>query len=149
MKNHIRDYATEAFRFYARNGKSADKYKQKIYDEALEEYKKRLQSKSGISNPTEAAIMRAEAAVNEKLAEIKDMEAVELTLRELEVSRERNMKKAVEIVYFTDAHKELEKGDINKRVHIAELSIPASERAIYKWLGKARKIFAGNRGLRI
>lgn len=148
MKNHIRDYATEAFRFYAKNGMSADKYKQQIYDKALEEQKKN-EGKSGISKPTEAAIMRAEAAVNAKIAEIKDMEAVELTIKELEISMSCNMKKAIEIVYFADPDKKLEKGDIHNRVHFAEVNIPASEKTIYRWLGKARKIFAENRGLRV
>jgi CRISPR/Cas system CMR-associated protein Cmr5 small subunit len=148
MKNHVRDYATEAFRFYARNGKSADRYKQKIYDEALEEQKK-VEGSSGISDPTPAAIMRAESAVNAKIAEIEDMEAVELTIRELEVARNCKMKRTIEIVYFSDADKKLEKGDIHNRVCKAELDIPASEKTIYRWLSKARKIFAENRGLRI
>lgn len=160
MKNHIRDYATAAFIFYAANGRSADKYKEKIYQEALEKQSK-IEKSSGISKPTEAAIMRAEAAVNEKLAEIKDMEAVEKTLAELRAynsfyensSRlmryERtNIVMAVEIVYFTDSKKELQKGDIHDRVHKAALEIPASEKTIYRWLGKARKMFAENRELR-
>jgi hypothetical protein len=147
MKNHIRDYATEAFRFYARNGKSAEKYKQKIYDEALQELSK--EKGSGISKPTEAAIMRAETAVNEKVAEIKDMEAVELTMAELNASKYRDYVQAIEFVYFKDADKKLQKGDIYNRVHQAEINIPASERTIYNWLSKARKIFAINRGLRI
>ena len=85
MKDYLRDYCTEAFRFYACNGMNADKYKQKIYDEALEEYTKHEKG-SGISCPTEAAIIRAENAVDEKLAEIKDMEAVEMTIAELEAA---------------------------------------------------------------
>lgn len=149
MKNHIRDYATEAFRFYARIGMTADKYKQKIYDEALEDYKQRQKS-AGISYPTEAAIIRAEKAVDEKLAEIKDIEAVEMTMAELQASLcNHGVIEAIDIVYFKDADKKLRKGDIHDRVHIAEINIPASERTIYYWLGQARQIFAENRGLRI
>lgn len=160
MKNHIRDYATAAFIFYAANGRSAEGYKEMIYKKALEKQSK-IEKCSGVSKPTEAAIMRAEAAVNEKLAEIKDMEAVEKTLAELRacssfyenpsrlMKHERtNIVMAIEIVYFTDAEKELQKGDIHNRVHKAVLEIPASEKTVYRWLGKARKIFAEKRELR-
>lgn len=148
MKDYLRDYCTEAFRFYACNGMSADKYKQKIYDEALEQ-QKRLEGKSGIGSPTEAAIIRAEAAVDEKLAEIKDMEAVEMTLAELHARAMPYIVQAIKIVYFNDAGKELEPGDISLRVHAAELDIPASESSIYRYLRKARILFAEHRGLRI
>ncbi|ABQ23673.1 hypothetical protein [Clostridium kluyveri] len=149
MKNHIRDYATAAFRFYAEQDMSADEYKKKIYDEALEDYKKRQKSE-GISFPIEAAIIRAERAVNEKLAEIKDMEAVELTVAELRVKPQgKAIVQAIETVYFKDADKELEKGDIHRRVHTAEIYIPASQKTVYRWLRDARKLFAEKRGLRI
>lgn len=148
MKDYLRDYCTEAFRFYACNGMNADKYKQKIYDEALEQ-QKRLEGKSGIGSPTEAAIIRAEAAVDEKLAEIKDMEAVEMTLAELHARAMPYIVQAIKIVYFQDAGKELEPGDISLRVHAAELYIPASERSVYYYLKKARILFAEHRGLRI
>lgn len=148
MKNHIRDYATAAFRFYAEKNMSADEYKKKIYDEALEDYKKRQKS-AGISCPTEAAIIRAERAVNEKLAEIKDMEAVELTVAELRVKPQgRAIVQAIEIIYFKDADKELKKGDIHSRVHTAEIYIPASQNTVYRWLREARRLFAEKRGLR-
>lgn len=148
MKDHIRDYATEAFRFYAKNGKSADKYREKIYNQALEEIKKR-EGSTGISCPTESAIIRAENAVDEKLAEIKDMEAVEMTLAELKGIREPFTIKAIEIVYFKDCDKTLEKGDIKSRVAKAGIEINADERSIYRWLKKARDIFAYQRGLRL
>lgn len=148
MKDHIRDYATAAFRFYAKNGMSAEYYKTKLYEEALEEQNK-FEKGSGVSKPTEAAIMRAEFAVNAKIAEINDMEAVEKTIAELRSTRKKDTVQAIEIVYFKEPDRELEKGDINNRAHEAELSIPASERTIYYYLGAARKLFAEIRGLRI
>lgn len=151
MKNHIRDYATEAFRFYAKINMTADKYKQKIYDEALFNYTKKMKG-SGISYPTESAIIAAENEVNEKLAEIKDMEAVEMTLAEIRASGPYSSKaivQAIEIVYFAEANKELERGDISSRIHKAEIEIPASQPTIYRWLCRARTIFAEQRGLRI
>lgn len=149
MKDHIRDYATEAFRFYAKNGKSAEKFKQKIYIEALEEIKKRETSvKDGISKPTEKAIIAAEEAVSERISEILDMEAVDKVLAEFDVRR-KVINKAIEIVYFTDPDKELQSGDIKNRVVKASVEIHADERSIYRWLKKARELFAYQRGLRI
>lgn len=148
MKNHIRDYATEAFRFYAKQNMSADKYKQKIYDEALFNYTKKMKG-LGISCPTESAIIAAENEVIQKLAEINDMVAVEMTLSELRATHKIYIARAIEIVYFKDADKELEKGNIHDRVHAAELDIPASERSVYYYLGQARELFAEHRGLRI
>jgi len=148
MKNHIRDYATEAFRFYAKINMSADKYKQKIYDEALFNYKKKMKG-LGISFPVESAIIAAENEVTQKLAEIKDMEAVEMTMAELRASHKMWIIRAIEIVYFKDADKELEKGNIHDRAHTAELDIPASERSVYYYLSEARYIFAEHRGLRL
>lgn len=150
MKDYIRDYATEAFRFYALNGKSAEKFKQKIYIEALDEIKKReTQVKDGVSKPTEKAIIAAEKAVNERISEIMDMEAVDKVLAELEARHKKHIVKAIDIVYFTDIDKELEFGDIKSRVAKSSVDIPASERSIYGWLKQARQLFAYQRGLRI
>lgn len=147
-KDYIRDYATEAFRFYARNGMSAEQYKQKIYNEALVNMEKR-KGNIGVSCPTEAAIIRAENEVDRKMAEIKDIEAVEMTLNELTAMMRRDMIKAIEIVYFEDANKDMKLGDVQDRVHKAGLDIPASERTIYRWLRRVRDLFALKRGLRI
>lgn len=148
MKDYLRDYATAAFRFYTKNGMSAEKFKQKIYDEALEQMKKK-EGHSGVSKPTEAAITRAENAVDEKLAEIKDMEAVEKVLAELKGTRRGYIVQAIEFVYFKEPDKDIELGDIKNRVIEASLKIPAGERTIYRWLRQARELFAYQRGLRV
>lgn len=150
MKDYIRDYATAAFRFYAENGMSAEKFKQKIYIEALDAIKKKeTQVKEGVSKPTEKALIAAEKAVNERISEILDMEAVDKVLAELEARRKKYIVKAIEIVYFKDNDKELLSGDIKNRVIKASNEIPASERSIYGWLKQARELFAYQRGLRI
>lgn len=146
-KDNIRDYATEAFRFYASCGKlTADEIMQKIrediYTESAGEF---LVSVSGnYSDAVAHAMMKAEDAIKEMEFEIRDILAVEKTLKRL-TAYER---KAVEIVYFTDPEKELGKGEISDRVHQAEFAIPASERSIYGWLARARRVFAEERGLR-
>lgn len=150
MKDHIREYATEAFRFYASVRMTADQYKKMIYDETLENYKKKETNNSfSISKPVEAAIMAAEKEVDKRISEIRDLEAVEMTLSELTAMYRYDIIQAVKIVYFKEPEEGIKKGEIQNRVHTAELSIPASERSIYRWLGKARKLFAEKRGLRI
>jgi len=55
----------------------------------------------------------------------------------------------VEMVYQKDCWQELEWGDIETRVHYAEIHIPASIRQIYRWLNQVCQEFAKERGLRI
>ncbi|MCB2297781.1 hypothetical protein [Clostridium tagluense] len=147
MKDYLRDYVTAAFRFYAKNDKSAEKYKKKIYIQALEEGMIREGGKSGVSKPTESAVIAAERAVSLKIAEIRDMEAVEKVIAELDVKRRRDIIKAIEYVYFSNPEKDIE--DIKAKVHHAEIFIPASERSIYRWLRQSRDLFAVERGLRV
>ena len=147
-KDNIRDYATEAFRFYAACGKlTSAELEQMVRDRIYQQSRKAvLRSGSGMpSDATAVAVMKAEDAVRDLQAEILDITAVEKTLKRLNAQQ----RKAVEIVYFTDPEKDLERNDISDRVHKAELSIPASEQSIYKWLRKARIFFAEERGLRI
>lgn len=153
MKDYLKDYATAAFRFYAKNGKSAEEYKKRIHDEALETIRRReVKTKGSGGSPTEAMLIEAERMISDKMAEIKDMEAIESTIRQLEVMRfgqGKGIIQAIEYVYFKDADKEIIKGDIYNRVHAAEIDIHASERSIYYWLRQAREIFAIERGLRV
>ena len=146
-KDNIRDYATEAFRFYAACGKlTAEQLKQKIYDDIYRQSKKEhLRSGSGIhSDATAYAVIAAEEALKDMKAEFEDIIAVEKTLYRLR----RHAKQAVEIVYFTDADKPLHKGDISERVQKASNQIPADVSMVYEWLWDARRIFAEERGLR-
>lgn len=147
MKDYLRDYVTAAFRFYAKNDKSAEKYKKKVYIKALEEGMIREGIKSGISKPTESAVIAAERAVSLMVAEIKDMEAVEKVIAELDVKGRCDIVQAIEYVYFSDPEEDIE--NIKAKVHIAEIYIPASERSIYYWLRQARELFAVERGLRM
>ena len=151
QKDHIRDYATSAFRLYAAHGKpTRDQLRQRLYDEALEESKREIVHVRGISNPTQTAINQAEIAVINKRAELEDIEAVERTMTALaENPNSAVIAKVIEMVYFVAPKKQLKKGDISDRVHKAELAIPASERQIYRWLKQARGFFAMERGLRL
>ena len=148
-KDHIRDYATAAFRFYKASG-GAEAYKNKVWNDALMKSQKSDYKNNGISKPTEAAIMRAQTAVDKAVADIAELEAVERTLDIISGKQNgRAMLEAVNIVYFTDADKALKKGDIHNRVTNASSNIPVSESSVYKYLKKARFCFAVERGLRI
>ncbi len=137
-KDHIRDYATEAFRFYARWG-GRDSYVKSLLSD-LQQHKG-----SGICSPTESALIHKEQVMREHMAEIADLEAVENVLRICG----HDVRQAVEMVYLAKPYEELEWGEIKQRVHYAEIHIPASQATIYRWLARARRMFAEERGLRL
>lgn len=142
-KDHIRDYATEAFRFYAKTGGS-----EKYIEHIIQDLQK--QQGNGVCSPTESALISKEKAIEARSAEFADLRAVDKVLSILDMSKQgKFIREAMEYVYFKDCDKEVEKGDISSRIHNAEINIPASERQIYYWLKKARMLFAEERGLRI
>jgi hypothetical protein len=144
-KSHIRDYATSAFQFYAKCG-SLKRYIDKVKEEVISEQGEG--SGTGISTPTEATQERVDKRLNEIRSELWDLEAVENTVRRLELSMGGTDKlKALRTVYIQEA--QIDKGDIKLRVHKAEIGIPASEKTIYRWLADARRIFAEERELRM
>ena len=145
MKDHIRDYATEAFRFYARLGfPSYEDIRREIYDDALKLAKSELDHGKGIRKPTEAAVIRVQAAVDTHADMLNDILAVETTLRALP----DECRRAVELVYFAGAGKPLNRGDIAGRVATAASAIPADRRTVFRWLKTARRMFALERRLR-
>lgn len=150
-KDFARDYATEAFRFYAKCGKPTyDELYQKIYDEAMKssQGQEHLGIQGGISKPTEQTVLKADSEVERRKAELLDVLAVERVLWKLKEDKKDVAEKIIEMVYFVDADKELEKGDIARRVDNASLEIPMSEAQIYRYLRLARMLFCEERGLR-
>lgn len=145
-KDNIRDYATEAFRFYAACGRlTAEQLKQRVYEDIYSQQKREyLRGGNMPSDATAYAVMAAEDAMRDMRAEFEDIIAVEKTLQRLT----QPQRQAVELVYFINPEQPLERNDISERVHRAELEIPASERSVYRYLYRARKIFAEERGLR-
>jgi hypothetical protein len=144
-KDVIRDYATEAFRFYAAQGKPTYRsLKAQYMAVALEEYKKVHEKNPGISKPTEAAVIYAEKQLEKKEAELRDILAVEkVYMTSGDLARQ-----VIEIVYFTEPKEPLKKGDITARVNKACTDLYISERAVYRILKAARIKFAEERGLR-
>lgn len=149
-KDNIRDYATEAFRYYAAMGRpSYDAIKDKLYRFFLaEENRSDVGSKDCLSKPTEQALINAQNRTDEFESELKDILAVENTLKILSYQKNgADIKKAIEIVYFTNPTKDIGKGEISERVHAAELAIRITEPTVYRYLRQAREIFASERGL--
>jgi len=145
IKDHIRDYATEAFRLYKReNGLKGYALKLKrIADDRVKQ-----SGSSGVSKPTEMAVMYLQKLEEEHSANIADLTAVERVLFLLNYKKKIEIVKAIEYVYFVEAHINIKRCDIQDRVNKASIEIPASERNIYYWLKNARDLFAFERGLR-
>ncbi len=149
-KDHIRDYATEAFRFYALVGISAIEYREKIRNEAINTVVKRMGKATKGGSPTEAQLIYADKMIEEKISEIEDLEAVEKVLSECETQGFTGieMKEVIKIVYFTDPKRLIKKGEIRERVLKASTKLSISESTAYRYLKRARLLFAHNRGLR-
>lgn len=149
-KDHIRDYATEAFRFYANVGISTIEYKEKVRREAMDAIVKRESAPKVGGSPTEALLIYGEKAVEEKLSEIEDLEAVEKTLKEFEakIYGKTVILPLIEMVYFTECDREIRRGEIRDRVVKACTNLSISESTAYRYLKKARLLFAHNRKLR-
>lgn len=141
IKDYLRDYSTAAFNLYGKVG-NVENYK-KILLEEIEEIK--YNSGSGISKPTEAALMRAEEQLSSKIATIKDLEAVEKTLNELK-ARNKEMYNVVMDVYVKNTFK---KGSIENTVLRVASDNFLCRATVYNYLKTARRIFAYTRGLRI
>ena len=147
-KTHYRDYATEAFRFLAREG-SSKAYAQRIYNEELERQKKYETISGGISAPVESAVIRAESAVQQAIAAVRDLEAAEFALYAVERMRCRGAADAVRMVYMECPFEDIARGEIGRRTAKACVQIPAGEKTVYRWLALARDLFAEKRGLRV
>lgn len=145
-KDHIRDYTTEAFRYYAKIGKTAEQLKNDIGMAIIDEKSNVMFSvNKTLSSPIESVILKKEQIINSLQAEIADIDAVDKTLNRLD----KDSRQAVQIVYFTDADKALERNDISFRVRKASLTIPCGESTVYRLLKRARNVLAEERGLRI
>ena len=136
IKTHYRDYAPEAFRLLALEG-SAEKYRSRIWNQAIEDISNSESRSGSVSAPTEAAIMRAQKALDDAKATVLDLEAAEFAV------------KAVKAVYMIMPDQPIKRGEIQQRVEATSIELPADPRTIYSWLSLARSLFAEHRGLRM
>lgn len=130
IKETIRDYAVDAFRFFAGFKVSHDKDKIRA---AL--HKRRMSS--GIKYP---------AVVD---AELLDLYAVSETIEAISKMRiGDDILKCLRTVYFTNPDEDLKKGDIEKRVVYCSVQFHLATVTVYRYLSIARRTFAAARGLR-
>lgn len=139
-KDFTRDYATAAFRMWARQGCPT-------YNEAVAKIKKRALARAGNVEPLKALAF-AEAEVDNRSAELCDIMACEETFAVLDRNR-KYISNAVREVYMVDPAHEPRRGDISARVSYYARKIYASEAQVYRWLRHARELFCAFRGLRI
>ena len=148
-KNHLRDYATNAFRLYAAEGRPThDELRERIFQRILTEITPPEVSGGGISNPTEQQIMTAQKRLDDYEAYLQDIAAVERTVGMLQNKPEgKIILDCLAAVYFKDPQEPLRRGDIHDRVLQAARSLYISVETVYRMLRKAVQIFSLERGL--
>ena len=90
---------------------------QVIFEEMAEKERIKMKGGGSVFSPTESQLIRAEEKFEQCQAEAEDLRAVERAL--YFISRDpagKDIRKCIEAVYFIDADKPLEKGDIQARV---------------------------------
>lgn len=140
-KDNIRDYATEAFRFWARHGCPT-------YDEAVERIKHRALNRAFGTAP-EKALVYAEAEVEKASAGLCDIKACSQVFRTLDDTGRELVCEAVRAVYMIEPWRTPKRGELSRRVLAFALKVPLSERQVYQYLKQARDLFAVVRGLRL
>ena len=151
-KDNIRDYATEAFRFYVRKGRPTyEDMRAEVIRKAEQEAKDELTGASGnIAKPTEYAVFKKEQALQCYEAELNDILAVNRVLTVLSVNDTgKRIRQALEAVYFAHPYRELGRGEISSLALKASQDLHYCEMTIYRYLAEARKLFAIERGLRL
>ena len=80
-REHYRDYAIEAFRFYARTGKTVDQIRNEMLEDPVNKAKYELNG-GNISKPTEYELLHIQEILGHREGELLDLLAVEKTLKE-------------------------------------------------------------------
>lgn len=151
-RQHYKDYASDAFRVLGKYG-SADAYRERVLA-AIEQRRADLGTRidAPIGSPTEAAIIRAEEAIDEAKATLADIEAAEKALQICAVRDQKQNTRivtSVKAVYMLDRDRLPSHHEIMETVIACSIIVPCDRATIYRWLGFARTVFARERGLRI
>ena len=147
-KEHYRDYAVEAFRFYAREGGS-EAYKTRLLSEIPQNHEHSIRV-GRISKPVETLAARWEKVLKENEGAIMDLKAVENTLKQLSKHKlGEDLLFALKETYFQFPGMPIGKGALISRVRYVATKRFVTERAVFTWLQTIREMFAVARGLRI
>ena len=139
-KDHIRDYATAAFRYWAHVGEPT-------YAEAVERIRaKAIRRACSADDEVASAFVAAEICKSD--ASLLDIKACEEVFAELRSLGKECVCSAVREVYMPYPHKKLAKGELSGRVVRFSMENYYSERQVYYFLTEACELFATKRGLR-
>ncbi len=132
-KDNIRDYAVDAFRFYASLQCKPDKAAARFA----------LQRKT-LKRGLKSADLRASEAA------LQDVYAVIDTIHMLNtLSNGKEILKTLETVYFSNPNADMRRGEIENRVMYVTLITHISSATAYRHLALCRRLFAEARGLRL
>lgn len=149
-KDHLRDYATHAFREYAAAGcPTYDQLRDKLIAEAMASSGERLNVKSGIIyKPTEAQIEAAQQRLDKAIGQLDDIVSVIRTMDQLRDLRDGDLIiRCLKIVYFAEPKRDLRRGEITDRVRYAAEVEHIDDSTVFRKLRTARKIFSTERKL--
>ena len=125
---------------YGKSEKAEHEARERIYKKAL---------KRASSAEPEKAVAFAEREVDRASSELCDILACDVVFREFEKTGNGIVCDAVRAVYMVQPGRELKVNDISCRVLAFALSVPVSERQVYRYLARARQAFSVVRGLRM
>ena len=140
-KDHIRDYATAAFRYWASQGCPT-------YDEAVARIKNRALNKAKDIDPARA-LAYAEAEVEKKSAELGDIIACEACFKHFEECGKGYVCEAVRAVYMVYPCRKLRRRELSGRVLKYSQDNYLSVRSAYYYLNQACAYFSSLRNMRI
>lgn len=151
IKDHLKDYVTNAFRTYAAAGRPTyESLKESLIRDILTKTENSAFVKDSISRPTEAAIIAAEDKMDRATGRLRDLIAVIATVDVLKKRDDNDMiMRCLELVYFPNPRRELVRNEISDRVTYACTDIPCARATVYRKLKIARDVFAIERGLNV
>lgn len=139
-RDRTRDYATSAFRYWARRGCPT-------YEEAVERIRKRAIDRASGADPAEVVTF-VDAELGRASAELCDILACAWVFDTLRERGREIVCEAVRAVYMAEPWREPKVNDIKMRVIAFTQKAYVSERTVYYYLRLARDLFASVRGLR-
>lgn len=132
-KDNIRDYAVDAFRYYA-----------SLHCAPTKEAARFALQRKNLTRGMKSADLRAsEAALQDLYAVVDTIDAI----RTLENGEE--ILHTLETVYFTNPNGEIRRGEIENRVLYSTFKTHISTATAYRHLALCRRMFAEARGLRL
>ncbi len=149
-KDHLTDYATNAFREYAAAGcPTYEQLRNKLLtNAALSSSGERLPVDQPHSVPTEAAVLAAEIRYDGAEGRLQDIYAVIRTIELLGKERDGELIiRCLKNVYFPEPTRPLKRREITERVLQTAVTEHIDERTVFRKLRDARKIFSTERGL--